>query len=276
METIQQNQIEELLKGLNPRYKAKLSEGAPSYCPVMGGCAVVIVNPDVWQWGHLPPFSVGICDGAILPHETGSGVSITFNYSAFKGANSCSCSGGPGSIFTPVECLRFTGLEVECTFWRWRDGLQGAGRGVSYREYVPLFVWYQSEFDALVKPELISHKRYCEMWEVLPPIEISTDSWFKAPYTDETGKIVLETMSGVFACSEPYTHTKETVVLSCFYKVTYKTPNKETGYYEDYNVQYFEQKMLVYTPDFKPFFDTLNHCYGKEYQARPYYKHTKP
>jgi hypothetical protein len=110
-----------------------------------GGDAVRLSAP--WRWGMLPAGSIGIIDG-VTDEERKDSAAITFNFSAFRGRSSkyskdpeyCSCSGGPGTVATPVSELRPTGEAYTYTAWRWRD-LPRADGGESYRVTVTLWEW---------------------------------------------------------------------------------------------------------------------------------------
>jgi hypothetical protein len=110
-----------------------------------GGDAVRLASP--WRWGMLPPGSIGIIDG-VTDEECEESAAITFNFSAFRGRDSkyskgqefCSCSGGPGTVATPVSELRPTGETHTYTAWRWLD-LPRADGGESYWVTVTLWEW---------------------------------------------------------------------------------------------------------------------------------------
>jgi hypothetical protein len=117
---------------------------------VQGACAVRLARP--WRWGGLKPGAIGLTDGVIgkPKHQF---VSVTFNYSAHIGPGGlwearpkiyCSCSGGPGTISTPVEELTDTGQWIFVNAWRWRRQAEGNG-GEDYRIGVPLFEWAPRE-----------------------------------------------------------------------------------------------------------------------------------
>jgi|GEM_PF-4767242 len=110
-----------------------------------GGDAVRLASP--WRWGMLPAGSVGIIDG-VTDEECEESAAITFNFSAFRGRSSkyskgpeyCSCSGGPGTVATPVSELRPTGETYTYTAWRWRD-LPRADGGEPYLVTATLWEW---------------------------------------------------------------------------------------------------------------------------------------
>lgn len=110
-----------------------------------GGDAVRLSAP--WRWGMLPAGSIGII-GGITDEECREYAAITFNFSAFRGRDSkyskgpecCACSGGPGTVATPVSELRPTGETYTYTAWQWRD-LPRADGGESYRVTVTLWEW---------------------------------------------------------------------------------------------------------------------------------------
>jgi hypothetical protein len=110
-----------------------------------GGDAVRLSAP--WRWGMLPAGAIGIIDG-ITDEECEEYAAITFNYSAFRGRDSkyskgpeyCSCSGGPGTVATPVSELRGTGETYTYTAWRWMDRPRADG-GESYQVKVTLWEW---------------------------------------------------------------------------------------------------------------------------------------
>jgi hypothetical protein len=110
-----------------------------------GGDAVRLASP--WRWGILPAGSIGII-GGVTDEECKESASIIFNFSAFRGRDSkyskgqecCSCSGGPGTIATPVCELRPTGETHTYSAWRWLDFPRADG-GESYRVTVTLWEW---------------------------------------------------------------------------------------------------------------------------------------
>lgn len=117
---------------------------------VQGACAVRLTRP--WRWGGIKPGAIGLTDG-VIGNPKHQFVSITFNYSAHIGPSGlweplpkiyCGCSGGPGTIGTPVEELTDTGQWIFVNAWRWRKTAEGNG-GEGYRVGVPLFEWTPSE-----------------------------------------------------------------------------------------------------------------------------------
>jgi len=111
------------------------------------GDAVRLAGP--WQWGGLPAGQIGIINGTVGVHRTDD-CQITFRYTCFRGRSAeydgnqapehVECSGGPGTIFTPVGELRPTTETIVVTCWRWKS-LPCAGGGTSYRIEVPVWEW---------------------------------------------------------------------------------------------------------------------------------------
>lgn len=126
---------------------------------IKGGQAVIVVDPEVWKWGGLKPYSVGIVGGSFNPVQEGQARSITFNTTPYRDGY-VECSGGPGTVATPAECLKPTGLQVKRSFWRFRNGEVRAHNGEYYDDWVDLFLWYQSEEEAESKREEINQKEF--------------------------------------------------------------------------------------------------------------------
>jgi hypothetical protein len=102
----------------------------------------------IWGWGSVEIGSIGIIDG-FTEQEYPEDVQITFNYRAFIGSSRggpefASVSGGPGTTATPVsELVKIGRTTVNC--WRWKDGIPGAGRGISYDRECDLWAWIPKE-----------------------------------------------------------------------------------------------------------------------------------
>ncbi len=105
----------------------------PSY--PQSGDAVLLTG----HWDIVKPGAIGILGGAC--HQKCEDFSITFNPSSFRGNGYVSCSGGPATMWTPSEEFTFSGRQASILFWRWRDGVAGADRGVYYRMVVPIWLW---------------------------------------------------------------------------------------------------------------------------------------
>ena len=108
-----------------------------------GGDAVVLLSP--WQWaGSLVNVGdIGIIGGMVQENAT-ENVQITFRYSAFNDGEVCSVSGGPGTISTPITELFRMPDQRMVTFWRWKNGIPGSGRGCRYQRMVPVWGWNPS------------------------------------------------------------------------------------------------------------------------------------
>jgi hypothetical protein len=243
--------------------------------PLTGGCAVVVIDPKVWD-STIEPYSIAIVNGGLHPYGLGKGVSITFKYSAYKD-KSCQVSGSPESIHTPVECLRFTGIEIEISFWKHRNGIRIANNAEGYKEYVPLFEYYQSEEAALVKRIPVDQSEY-ETCKKMQSINITNNSLFiERLQTENPNDICSAYQTEAFAVPELVTRTSETVVLTVYYREYYTIWDFDKYKYVQYKPDaYFKQDMLVYTPPFKAIGEIKEHLNGKDYHARLYYKHTPP
>ena len=112
------------------------------------GHAVRLKTP--WRWGMLDAGEIGILDG-MVGEDINDLARITFGCrgQAFRGNGGgptskrplyVSCSGGPGTIGTPVEELVWTGETVVFEFWRWQDYPRADG-GVPYKLAVPVWEW---------------------------------------------------------------------------------------------------------------------------------------
>lgn len=98
--------------------------------------------------GWVPKGAIGILEG----YDEGTVVGrplqeylCCFNFSAFRGSTRGSpeyvrCSGGPLPCVAPADLVA-TGETVEVRFWRWKDGIMGAGRADNYTLAVPLWEW---------------------------------------------------------------------------------------------------------------------------------------
>lgn len=245
--------------------------------PLTGGCAVVVIDPEKSKRdATVQPYDIAIVNGRLTPYELGQDVSITFNYSAYKDEY-CQVSGSPESISTPVECLRFTGIEIEVTFWKHRKGIRVANNAEYYQEYVPLFEYYQSHKAALVKGIRIEQSEY-ETCKQMQSIHITDESFFG--YRLETGNpqdVCWAYQTDAFALPKAVTYTSETVVLTVYFREYYTIWNADANAYIQYQPDaYFKQDMLVYTPPFKAIRKIEEHTNGQNYHARNYYKHTPP
>lgn len=134
---------------------SKVSKEIPAMLP-KGGDAVRLTRP--WKWGLVSAGKIGIING-IVGREITDYASITFNYSCFRGKNSkysdgpefVSCSGGPGTIATPVGELKPSvvvddngNLRQETTViwaWRWKKDLPRSSGGEYYQVTVPVWEW---------------------------------------------------------------------------------------------------------------------------------------
>jgi hypothetical protein len=101
----------------------------------MPGDAVILFD----ELTHKGKPIIGIIDGTLGKPK--KGYAMTFNASAYRDRGYVECSGGPGSIMTPSQELVDTGLIISRRFWRWKDGIVGAGRGEDYYLKVPLWWW---------------------------------------------------------------------------------------------------------------------------------------
>lgn len=243
--------------------------------PLHGAFAVIINDINVWPWatGLIKSFpAVGVsCTGEQIA-EKGDHFDITFNYSAYKkqGSLYVSASGGPGSISTPFECLRFTGYEIEITFWQFKDGYAKADNSKYYKEYVPLYEFFKSQEQALVKSEKISKSKFNKLRSG-KTLLINNDfchDWVRfnglAQYMPETIEI--------FALPEIKKQLKATFVLPVVYKQTfwYWKESRRAKFKEP---EYYVRLMKVYNSKFKAL-TSLNDLTFKEYGgiARNYYE----
>lgn len=106
-----------------------------------GGDAVRVAAPWKWAGSMVKVGQIGIIGGSV-EHDKTQDVHITFNYSAFNDGRSCSCSGGPATIATPIGELKPTGETVKVRCWMWNDGMAQAHNGRDYQREVRLWDWY--------------------------------------------------------------------------------------------------------------------------------------
>jgi hypothetical protein len=113
---------------------------APAYFP-HGGDAVRLAGP--WESAMLPAGSIGIIDGATGRAFVDS-VSITFRFSAFVTdgplGEVASCSGGPGTIATPVTQLSLT-PEIHSYEARMSRDCDSCGLACYYQRKARLWEW---------------------------------------------------------------------------------------------------------------------------------------
>ncbi|GEA16717.1 hypothetical protein E308F_29630 [Moorella sp. E308F] len=111
-----------------------------------GGDVVRLAAP--WKWGGLKKGAIGIIEG-YTDQEYKDAVRIIFNvWSCFRGKSSkyntssefVECSGGPGTIATPVSELKPTNETIQLKVWRWKDIPREAG-GEEYFVTVPIWEW---------------------------------------------------------------------------------------------------------------------------------------
>jgi hypothetical protein len=103
-----------------------------------GGDAVRLTAP--WQWGALPAGELGLIDGG----SPGVGhVRILFKASMFRerSTGAVSCSGGPGTIATPIVDLKPTDEQLVTDAWDWDERGPGQDHGVWYQVTVPIWEW---------------------------------------------------------------------------------------------------------------------------------------
>lgn len=82
---------------------------------------------------------------------------VCFSASAFRNDQYVSCSGGP-IPFVGAEDLIPTGEVLQQTFWRWKDGRSGAGRGEYYSLEVPVWSWNPNGYRARVERALDTYR----------------------------------------------------------------------------------------------------------------------
>jgi len=242
-----------------------------AYPPIKGGCAVIILNPSVGTSLVVDPYSLAIINGGWSPFELGENISLTYKYSAHKEEHYCSVSGGPETIGTPVECLRFTGLEVEINFWK--KNTNPLKNRIYFEEYVPLFEYYQNEEQALVSRVEITRLQFETLRQSPGIIHIADQPGLGRYLTDEkTNTSYFEEKEPGFAIPQALVYTAETVVLPVYFEESNTCwVNEERTTYKP--SRFFRQNMLVYAPSFKPIRDINQHLGGAEYLARYYYKH---
>jgi len=103
---------------------------------------------------------------------------MCYNFNAFNDGNVVSCSGGM-SYTIPTEELIATGRTRLATFWKWKDGIAGAGNGERYQEEVTLWE-YQSEKAHIVYPAM-------SVKDILYRKSLNFDSSIFTPEDDSSG-----------------------------------------------------------------------------------------
>ena len=92
-----------------------------------------------WKWGGLPCGSIGVLGGMLNePMEQGP---ITFRATTFRDNTHVSCSGGPGTAWTPINELLPTEETHGIWVWRFDYDIWGADRGRDYFVTVPVWIW---------------------------------------------------------------------------------------------------------------------------------------
>ena len=241
-----------------------------------GGCAVIVIDPAVFTTGGLAPLTIGLVNGGVNhTYGTGQHVDIMFNYSAFKDDRSCSCSGGPGTMINPSECLRPTGLEVELDFWNWNGAFPGHNRGVYYKEYVPLFEFYQPREAAQVQPKEIDADAYNQFKKTVGafPVDV-TESFFSAWEFNGNEPTYWKQVTKAYALPAIVARTTESLAVNVVYKMTYTANNSLKGVVNPPRpAQDFEVPMLVYGPKFKALTAMPNLENGEQLTAWWYNRH---
>lgn len=89
----------------------------------------------------VPPGTLGVIEGSIdSPLKS---TPTCFRFSAHRDINYVSASGGPVPRIE-LSQLKHTGYSILGNFWRWKDGISGAGRGEDYQLRVPLWEWVET------------------------------------------------------------------------------------------------------------------------------------
>lgn len=251
--------------------------------PLTGGCAVVIIDENVWPQSGIQPYSIGLTTGPLSHYKLGLPY-INFGSPAHKASDCTDChvSGGP-STDIPQECLRETGIEIELPFRKCEGNLPWPDNLVTYHEYVPLFEFYQSEQQALVKRIEIDVTEYQLYKKVHPSISIDSRVFVTGYVQDpETRNIYSIHRLGAFAIPKVHTYEPGTAVLTVYYEEIYKKVNSRLGKdaylfeFEDYKpTAYFKQDMRVYSPSCNPISDIKRHYGGILHCAFPYYEHDR-
>jgi len=254
--------------------KGKRIRSATGEQNLRGGCAVVVTEQTVFL--GLAPLAIGITNGQVREtYGQGQDVNITFNYSAFKDSDTCSCSGGPATMSTPTECLRATGLEIELQFWNWNGNFPGPNRGVSYTEFVPLFVFYQTKETALVKPGEVDATFFEEVNRYVRVLPVDAQDSFSPSWEFEgTEPTYWRKVTEAYALPRIMARTNETIAVEVVYKVEFSPNTSKPGTNPPRQPAYFRSVMLLYSPRFKPL--AALPPPGKEsLLARPYYRHVE-
>lgn len=248
-----------------------------AYRPLVGGSAVIVINPTVWPWGKLSPYEVGVMNGSVnRTYGLGNEVSLIFNPHTFKDDAYCCASGGPGTFLTPVECLQFTGLEIELDFWSWKNGLPQANNALQYHEYVPLYQFYQSREQALVEPRELTKSEFIALQKATYPggeynLQVNPESFEAGWVFDQQQPLYWQQVICAFAMPELVTYTEKSLVVPVCYEITYK--NKQNKRFKVN--QYFVQDMHVCDANGDPLPSLLWNEPATIYQASPYFLHAE-
>lgn len=177
------------------------------------GDAIVLADSDNWLWPGMPDFSVGTVGGRLRPrYQPGDTLSVYFTGKATLQANECTVSGIFGSKSIPVECFRYTGLELLAEF---EEIVDGRKRKVEY--WVSLFELYRSPLDAELKPTISSQDCYQKAqsrgFRLEPTLEVFSGSELEGG--QEQGDVTFQTV-GVYASPVPVGKTYQSLLLDAF------------------------------------------------------------
>jgi len=234
-----------------------------------GGDAVIILKPEVWTWGGLNKNSIGIISGNVN-HEfqPGQSLQITFNYSAYKDGY-CKCSGGPGTISTPFECLIFSGYEIEINYWRFKNGLRRAHNSEYYKEFVPLYIWNKSENDVLVKEEKISKKEFNEALNSEFKINLINNDYNDWVRNEKGLAEYMPEVTKIFALNKDIEKYHSYLILPVYFKIYYWYWNN-SGKEKYKKSEYFKQYRKILNLNYK----SIENVQDNEiYVSNKYYKH---
>ena len=237
-------------KFLNERYSTRKT-GRQKVPGIYGGVVVVLADPAKWLWDGLPEFSLGVLAGDTNRYyKSGETLALHFNATARLSDKTCIVSGSPCCLNTPVECLRYTGLEIE---WEYKTET-----GASDYRWTPVFEFFQSLEEAEVKPKPVEAADFGSA--LVNGFKLSLTSFPDDFEYAEGGEI--ETVLKVTAAYGRLTPAELTVPannphpVEVLFKVQCFVPDSTN---ECRPAAYFRQQRYLFTPEGRPHsVNTLN------------------
>ncbi len=220
---------------------------------------VIILDDEKFMGKHIPLRTLGVIDGMREGmFKDGQGVNITFNADVYRDEKYVSCSGGPGTILTPVECLVETGLCVRLRCWSKVHGMATKMSHDSRHYFIwsNLWVWkYQPEELLARKFELTAAQYRNETSKFVDRklVEPCDGDWERDEHGVSTG--VYRVQTGCVVDGSSIFYSNETAVGMVYWK------EKSDRIGVSRPTRYFKQLRHLYSKNFSKFSTSNELCF---------------